>query len=201
MVIRQRLPEVESSAYYMISRFAELATYAGMTMVFVMFPLASEAHERGRRSYRLLRQMSVGTLAFGAVSTAFLYFCGVWMFNLVPTCRPYVAYVPDMALMAAMLTLNMIWMNYSQHELACNRFRFYAYGGPLTILQTIFLVCFTGYTFFNGLLPPAVVDWMASLNVATLRNLLWVQMVFAVLRLAGVAVEIAFCRYLDSKPI
>ena len=46
-IYRQHLPEIESAAYYLISRFAEIASYVGLSMTLILFPMASEAHEKG----------------------------------------------------------------------------------------------------------------------------------------------------------
>jgi O-antigen/teichoic acid export membrane protein len=190
MVIRQRLPEVESAAYYIISRFSEIATYAGQTMISIMFPLAAEAQTKGKESLKLLGHMSVGTVGFGVIAAMGLYLCGEWVFNLIPTCRPYSTYVPDMALLAVSMTVGFLWNCYSNYEIACNRFGYLIYGGILDIFQVAFLVCFTGYTFFDGILSPAVIDWMASLKIATLRNFILTILIINLVRVACVAIEI-----------
>ena len=183
MVIRQRLPEIESSAYYMISRFAELATYAGQTLLIVLFPLASEACAKGKNSFKYLLYADLGSVAFGIVSTTALYFLGPYIFDLIPTCRPYVAYIPDLALLSVSMVLGLVWTNFTMHEMARGNFWYLTYASTLTVLQAVFLVCFTGYTFFTGLLPQSVIDWMASLKIATLRGFIWSCIWFNVLRI------------------
>lgn len=190
MVIKQRLPEAESSAYYMISRFAELANYAGLTLAFVMYPLAAEAQTKGKESMKLLLHVSIGTLFFGMIVALVFFTCGDFIFKVIPTCRPYIGYTADLVIMSVMLTLGLVWTNYSSHEIANGRFWYYLYGGPITILQAAFLVSFTGYTYFNGILPDSIVSWMASLKIATLRNFLWAQLGFQVIRLIGMTIEI-----------
>ena len=50
LLIRQRLPEVESAGFYIISRLAEVAAYAGMSLSVVVFPLAARWRlKRARR--------------------------------------------------------------------------------------------------------------------------------------------------------
>lgn len=184
MIIRQRLPDTESAAYYMISRFAELGTYAGVTMMVVMFPLVAEAHTQGKQTNGILRNANLGTLAFGAAATAGLYFFGGFILNLLPTSAPYSGFSTDMALLCATLVLGQLWSNFTSHEIAKERFGFLWYGVPLTIIQTIILVSFTGYTFFYGILPSSVVDWMGSIHLATLRNILLFQFFANAIRIA-----------------
>ncbi len=190
LIIRQRLPEVQSAAYYMISRFAELATYAGATLVFVMFPLVSEAQENGKRTIRLLVNTMLGTFGFGIAAALALYFLGGYIFELLPTCRPYSDYIPDMALLAFALAFNYACANFSEYEFACGRFAFLWWSLPLGLAQSAFLVCFTGYTFFNGILPQTFVDWMGSLNIASLRNIIWTLIAFASIRAVFIFIQL-----------
>lgn len=189
MIVRQRLPEAESAAYYMISRFAELGTYAGVTMMVVMFPLVSEAHTKGKPTEGILRNANIATLAFGFLITLVFFFFGGFILELLPTSAPYSRFSYDMALLCASLVLGQIWSNYTNHEIAKERFTFLWYGVPLTILHTMVLVCFTGYSFFYGIFPKSIVDWMGSINLATLRNILWLQLYVAVVRVLFVGVE------------
>lgn len=190
LVIRQRLPEVDSAAYYMITRFAELATYASVTLAFVMFPMVSEAHAKGQKSLKLFLYTSAGSVGFGVLASLVLWVFGHFIFELIPTCRPYVGYVPDMAFLALTMSLAMACGNFTDYEFACNRFAFLWWSLPLAVLQTLLVVCFSGYTFFYGRLPASVVDWMGSLHIATLRNLIWVMFAFVVIRIVIIAVQL-----------
>ena len=191
-IIRQRLPEVESAAYYMITRFAELATFASATLTFVMFPLASEAHAKGKDPLKLFLHTSAGSLGFGVITAVVLCFFGEYVFNLIPTCQPYVAYVPDMALLAFSMALGSACGNFTDYEFACSRFRFFWWHIPLSILQIAFFVCFAGYTFFRGTLPDAVVDWMGLLNIATLRNFIWGMIAFGLIRMLIITLHLLY---------
>lgn len=189
IIIRQRLPDTESAAYYMISRFAELGTYAGVTMALVMFPLVAEAHTQGKQTNRILLHVNLGTIAFGAVATAGLYFFGGFILNLLPTSAPYSGFSTDMAILCATLVLGQLWSNFTNHEIAKERFGFLWYGVPLIILQSIVLVSFTGYTFFYGILPSSIVDWMGSVKLATLRNIIWFQFIAHAIRITFTLID------------
>jgi len=199
-IIRQRLPEVESAAYYMITRFAELATFASTTLAFVMFPLASEAHAKGKDPLKLFLHTTAGSLGFGVLISLALYLFGSFIFNLIPTCRPYVAFVPDMALLAFSMALSYTCGNFTDYEFACNRFRFFWWHIPLSIFQTAFFVCFAGYTFFQGILPDAVVAWMGALNIATLRNFIWGMIVFGLIRTLLITLHLTFRKLRATPP-
>lgn len=188
MIIRQRLPEAESAAYYMISRFAELATYAGLSLSAVMFPFAAEAHTKGKDSSRILRRMTVATVGFGFLCAVVLALFGQFIFKLTPLWSAYVVYVPDMVLLALVLTLGMAVGNFCSHQAARDDFSFLWFVVPLSVAQAAFYICFTGYDFFNGILPQSIVDWMGSLHIASLRNILWTMCVFTVLGAIGAAI-------------
>lgn len=172
MIIRQRLLEIESAAYYMISRFAEIVTYAGVSLVFVMFPMVMESHTKGRDALHMFFKMTFATLMFGGICIAVLSICGVWLFSLVPSWRMFLPYMPEMTLLGISLLLSQLVGNFNSFEMASNRFYFLWYGVPITLLQSVFLVSFTGYKFFYGILPDDFVNWMGSLNIATLKNIL-----------------------------
>lgn len=193
-VIRQRLPEIESAAYYMITRFAELGTYAGLTLAFMMFPLASEDHVNRKEDAKVLYNMTAGTVAFGGVVVLVLHCFGTRILSLIPMTRPYSMYATDMTLLTVMLVLQYVWGNYSSYELAHSRFAYNWYGIPLTLLNALFIACFSGYAFFYGIFPNGVVEWMGRCHIATLRNIIWVGIAFNLLKIVC-----ALCQHLTYR--
>ena len=197
-IIRQRLPEVESAAYYMITRFAELATFASTTLTFVMLPLASEAHAKGKDPLKLFLHSATGSLGFGLITALILYFSGEFIFTLIPTCRPYITYVPEMANLALIMAINATCDNFTGYEFACNRFVFLAWHIPALALQALFAVSFTGYNYFVGALPASIIAWMASLHIATLRNFLIMMLTFSLLRVICILIHLNFRHHKNS---
>lgn len=195
MIIRQRLPEMESAAYYMISRFAELATYAGLSLVAIMFPHVAKASVKGGRSLPIFLKTSFVTLCFGVGCTLFLAVFGKMIFGFVPTWRPYQIYVGDMVVLAVTLTIGLMGTNFGHYEIAQNHFAFLWVSIPLVLAQMVFCVCFTGYHAFDGLLPDSMIEWMASCRIDTLHNFLLTMLVFAVLNLFGAAIVLFIERH------
>ena len=184
-IIRQRLPEIESAAYYMISRFSELATFAGATIIFVMLPFIVEANTQGKENPKSLYQMYVGTITFGIACTATLYFGGEFILNVFPTTRQYTCYSTDMALLAVNLVLGYLWGNFTAYETANNRFGYMWYNIPITTIEVVFIIAFCGHTYFIGKLPNEIVSWMGSCQIATLRNILLTLIYFNMIRIAA----------------
>ena len=189
-LIRQRLPDLESAAFYMISRLADVGTYAGLSLVFVMFPMAAEAHTRGVDSFRLLRKLLLGSLGFGlAVAVAYAVL-GRWIFRIVPHGDSYLTFIPLLVLYTVRQAFSVTMFNFTSFETAQNRFRFLIYMIPLALLETVPLVILTGYNFFRGIFPDGIVDWMASINAARLSFFLWWFFAVAVLESAVVLLHL-----------
>jgi len=173
LLIRQRLPEVESAAFYIISRLAEVAAYAGMSLAVVVFPLAAEARERGENGNGLLWRLLSGTLLPGLVVTFLFFCCGRLILSAVPLWRDYVAYGPLLALFTFRLSISTTYGVFSTYEIAAGRFAFLWYWIPFSFLETGVLVALTGYGAFQGILPSCMVDWMASVGAARLDFFVW----------------------------
>lgn len=175
-VIRHRLPDMDSAGYYVISRFAEIGGYTGMTLLFVLFPLAAESHERGDRSHRLLWHSMGGALGIGLLLAVAFYFCGGWLLGLSSAWKDYLPYTPQMALLTVICSLRSAGGCFINFEMACGRFKFVSYVTLIAVVECALLYGLTGYSFFEGVLPQAWVSWMASLNAARLGFLLQVML-------------------------
>lgn len=174
-VIRHRLPEVESAAYYMISRFAEIGSYVGMSMVFILFPLASEQHERGNQSQRLVIHSIAGALASGLVLAGIYWLFGRYLLQMLPAGASYVSYVPHMALLTVIIAMRTAGNCFVAYELACNRYGFYWWLGGISILESAFLYGITGFSFFAPWVPASWLEWVTEFNPARIEFVLGVM--------------------------
>ena len=168
LLIRQRLPEVESAGFYIISRLAEVAAYAGMSLSVVVFPLAAEAREKGENGNGLLWRLMGGTLLLGLVVALLFACCGRLILCAVPLWRDYVAYGPLLALYTLRLAICTTCGVFSTYEIAAGRFAFLWYCIPFAFIETGILVALTGFGAFQDILPSSLVEWMASLGAARL---------------------------------
>lgn len=178
-VIRHRLPDMDSAGYYVISRFAEIGAYAGMTFAFVLFPLAMEKHAMGDRSHKLLWQSMGGTLGSGLLLAAVFHFSGRWLLGLSPAWRDYAPYAPQMTVLTVIIVVRVTSACFVNFEMACGRFGFISYFILLSGIESVLLYGLTGYGFFEGLLPLAWIEWMASMRAARLDFLLQVMLFFS----------------------
>lgn len=129
------VPSVESAAYYQITRFTEIASYLGLTLVFVLFPVVSERHERGEDTRRVLRQTMRGSLALGLAFTAALALAARPLFEAVGFLRDYAGLSGYVFPLGAIASVRVASACFTTHEMACSRFRFLRYVVPVSLAE------------------------------------------------------------------
>ena len=172
-VIRQRLPEVESAAFYILSRLAEIAGYAAGSMAVVLFPLASEAHEKGENTTGILRRTAMLSIAATLVLSGIFTLIAPVIFAHVSAWSQYGEYAYLLPLLTIFAGFAALISAFIAYEVACRHFITLAFIHGLNVIITALLVAFTGCEFFRGLLPNATVDWMASLPIARLQTIVY----------------------------
>ena len=136
MMPMARVPAIESAAYYQITRFTEIASYLGFTLVFVLFPVVSARHERGQGTRRILLQTMWGSLALGLAFTGALALAGRPLFEAVGFLRPYAGLAGYILPLGAIATVRVASACFTTHEMACSRFRFLRYTVPIALAET-----------------------------------------------------------------
>ena len=164
LIIRQRLPASDSAAYYMMSRFAEIGTYLGATLLAIVFPFASESSVRGDGPRRLVLRSVVGTLGFGLLVALAFACTGGWLLSLVPGGGT----MPDAGGRLAFLTVCMALGAAANvgvvGDIAADRFGFLRWFLPLHALYAGALLFVTGYGYFTAWLPPEAVALLKHVN-------------------------------------
>lgn len=173
LLFRQRLPEVESAAFYIISRLAEISSYAGMSLLVVVFPMVAEAKEKGEDGLGLLIRLLCGSLLPGLAVTAVFAVCGRSILGFVPLWRDYVSYAPLLTLYTLRTVISTAVGAFFTFESAAGRFALLWYWIPFSLMETGVLIALTGYGAFSGMLPDGIVNWMASLSAARLNFFVW----------------------------
>lgn len=178
-VYRQRLLGIESAAYYLISRFAEIAGYVGLSMMVVLFPIAAEAHEKGNEDTRTLYHTIIATSIISILFTILFKLTGSFIFNMIETWRCYLTYVDLLPLMTLAIGAGTVIGTIISYELACKRFAVPFFIAAFNLFMTVILVTFTGYEFFRGKLPDETVNWIATHNLANITRLTWFNAISA----------------------
>ena len=133
------VPSVESAAYYQITRFTEIASYLGLTLVFVLFPVVSGRHERGEDTRGVLLRTMWGSLALGLAFTAALALAARPLFGTVGFLRPYADFTGFVLPLGAIASVRVASACFTTHEMACSRFRFLRYTVPISLAEAAVL--------------------------------------------------------------
>lgn len=190
LVIRQRLPDVDSAAYYMISRFAEIGTYLGLTLSTIVFPYVSEAAEAGRTGNWLIVRSMVGALAFGGLCAVGFGLFGRFVFLFLPNGDAYGKYIPELVVLTLIMSAGVAVMCFTSGETAATRFNWLRWFVPLHVVYVATLFILTGHGYLQGFLPASIYEAIASVNACRLDFLLGLMGGFATLKLVCVVVQL-----------
>ncbi len=163
LLIRQRLLEVDSAAYYVISRFAEIGTYVGVTLSTVIFPFASERRAKGGSQNRLIFWSMAVTLGFGVLCAGVLYLIGPFVFVHVPDGTTYVTYLPEMAVLTVILAASTAVNCGILGDVAADDFCFLWWWIPFHVVYGATLILITGFGYFASSLSQGLVAWFEAM--------------------------------------
>lgn len=192
LIIRQRLPDVESAAFYFCSRFSEIPSALWSAIAVIFFPLISEAYEKGRDTRRVLFQVLLFSLAGGAAIAVSLGAASSFIFGMVEGWREYKPYAYLVGWLSLINVFRVGLACFTTHEMACRRFGFIYYLAPLSLVEAFLLVTLTGYTFFTPYVPASWVNWMGTLRAARLEFIVGVMFVSAMIQFSCFAAHFAF---------
>ena len=104
--IRHALPAESSAAYYLFTRFADIAAYCGATIASVLFPYAVEAGLRGAPAIQLRNRLLLAMTAGGCLLAAALWIGLPILFRQIPGYAPYAPTAHWAAYLTITVTLN-----------------------------------------------------------------------------------------------
>lgn len=188
-VLRQRLPEIDSAAYYMVTRFSDIASYLYSALVFALFPFSAELASRGKDLRPLLLKASAATTVFCAAAALLFTFIGRPLLEILPHGSAYAAYWWAIPWIIGINAINYIISFYATGEIAANRFGYMKFLVPLTLLYPAALLAVTGRGYFAGILPEWAMNALTALNATTLKGMLWWMTAVSTLKLAGMALH------------
>ena len=170
-IIRQRLPEVESSAYYMVTRFSEITCFINGTLLAVMFPYTSELAEKGKSTKPLVVKAAIATLVFGAILAAAFAFGGEKLLSLLPNGREYSQFAWAIPCMVMMTTMLAMLSYHTNTEVSAGRFGFLKWWVPFHVVCPVFLLLITGHKYFIGIIPYQWTEFLNTYNFTSLQSL------------------------------
>lgn len=139
-IIRHRLSDDVSGAYYILTRFSEIATYCGSTLATVLFPFAIEARIKGFTATRFRGSLMSLILVIGICLAAILYWLLPWIFTLIPTFSAATQYAPHAAYLTLITTLNAASTLHFTQSAAEDRFTYFWYSLPCALFLSLGLL-------------------------------------------------------------
>ena len=171
MVIRQRLPEVESSAYYMVTRFSEIACFVNGTLLAVLFPYTAELSEKGESTKPLVVKAAIATLVFGAILAVAFAFCGETLLSFLPNGKEYSRFAWAIPCMVIMTTMLAMLSYHTSTEVSAGRFGFLKWWIPFHVVCPVFLLLATGHKYFIGIIPNRLTEFLNAHNFTSLQSI------------------------------
>lgn len=153
-VMRGGIPDVESAAYYMTSRFSDIAGFIAMTLTVVLFPYTSEEAEAGRTTRNFVLKSMLVTIGFNAILLVVFLVIGSPALSLLPGGEKYAAYHWAIPWCIAIGTLFALQVFHTNTELSARRYGFLKWWIPLNLAY------------------PALL-WIFRSRVTTLSDILW----------------------------
>ena len=195
-VLRQRLPELDSAAYYMVTRFSDIAGFLASALVFTLFPFTAELAAKGKDTRPLILKTSAAVFVTNAVLAAFFGLFGERIISLLPHGNEYSAYWWAIPWLIAIATINLSINFYWTAEVSAFRFKFMLWWLPMNFLYATALLFVTGYGYFTAYLPASWTNFLATHNITSLSAMLWWMAGIAVLKALGCTITM-----LRQKPI
>ena len=186
-VLRQRLPELDSAAYYMVTRFSDIAGFLASALVFTLFPFTAELAAKGKDTRPLIVKTSLAVFVTNAALAAFFWLFGERIISFLPHGNEYSAYWWAIPWIIAITSINLFCGFYSTGEVSAFRFGYMKWMIPLTLLYPAALLFVTGYGYFTAYLPASWAAFLATHNIVSLSAMLWWMTGIAVLKAIGCA--------------
>ena len=181
-VLRQRLPELDSAAYYMVTRFSDIAGFLASALVFTLFPFTAELAAKGKDTRPLIIKTSLAVFVTNAALAAFFWLFGERIISLLPHGNEYAAYWWAIPWIIAITSINLFTSFYGTGEVSAFRFGYMKWMIPLTLAYPAALLFVTGYGYFTAYLPASWADFLATHNITSLSAMLWWMTGIAILR-------------------
>lgn len=174
MILRQRLPETDSAAYYMVTRFAEIATFLYGALAFTIFPFTAELAANGKSTLPLVMKAIGVTIVANALLAAFFALFGHVILAFLPHGNRYAEYWWAIPWLIGITCMTQIASFYTNTEISANRFRFLRWILPLHLFYIAMMLGVTGHGYFSAWLPKSCTEFLNSHNIFDLRSiLLW----------------------------
>ena len=171
-VLRQRLPELDSAAYYMVTRFSDIAGFLATALAFTIFPYAADLAAKGRDRRPLVIKAALVIIGSNVLLAAFFWIFGERILLWLPHGESYAQYWWAIPWMVAIPTLMWLSSIYTTSELAAFKYGFLKWMVPVVLIYPAALLFVTGHGYFDPFLPTSWVEFLKTHNVCSLKTML-----------------------------
>ena len=170
--LRQRLPEIESAAYYMTTRFSDIASFVCGTLTMVLFPFTASLAAEGKPTRPLVVKSSLAMLATGGILALIFALTGRPLLSILPDGDKYADYAWAIPWLIGILSMSAIQNFHTNTEASAGRFGFLKWWVPLHVIFALGLLAITGYGYFANYLPHSWGTFLATHNFTSLKSML-----------------------------
>ena len=189
-ILRQRLPELDSAAYYMVTRFSDIATFLSSALSFTLFPFTAELAAKGKDTRPLIVKAALAVIVTNAILLGAYWCFGEPLLSVLPHGDKYAAFWWAMPWMVANTTIGMTCGLYTTSEISAFRFGYLKWWIPLDLLYPALLLFVTGHGYFDAHLPSSWVHFLTTHNISSLSTMLWWMTGANIIRLGGCVIAL-----------
>lgn len=133
-ILREHLSELDSAAYYLVTRFSDISNYITFSLIIVLFPMTSEASERGESTRPLVVKALIAQVTFSSLLAIFFIFFGNLPFKLVPNGELYLDYAKYIPILIGINVMSSIQLLYTNTEASAGRWGFLMWWLPIHLV-------------------------------------------------------------------
>lgn len=200
-VLRQRIPEVESAAYYMVTRFSDIASFISATLLATLFPYTAELAEQGKSTRPLVLKSSLVMICAGS-ALALIFACfGRQLLAVLPDGDKYAAFAWAIPWMIGINVLSAIQCFHTNTEASAGRFGFLKWWIPFNLLYILVMQAVAGYGYFATRLPASVTTFLKTHNFHSLSTMLWWTTSACAIRVIFSAIDLSRQKTTAANPV
>ena len=197
-VLRQRLPDIDSAAYYMTTRFADIASFLTITLLTVLFPFTASLAAKGKPTRPLVVKSSLAMLTTGGLLAIVFALFGKPLLAILPNGDQYAEFWWAIPWLIGIGSLGSVQTFHTNTEISAGRFAFLKWWLPVHIVGAAILLFVTGHLYFTNYLPASWSNFLATHNFTSLKAMLWWFTATTLIKTAFALIELL--RQSPSRP-
>lgn len=138
-ILRQRLPDIQSAAYYLTTRYSDIANFLVFTFLAILFPYTAELAEKGRSTRRCLLKAVLVVVGFNGFLAAAFLFGGDFAMCILPDGKDFVGYSWAIPFNVVVNTIVAFSSLHISTEISAGRFRFLWWWVPVCVVYLVAL--------------------------------------------------------------